>query len=217
MDITKEYSQFKEYAPKERTQFIKKNKWILKADHLTEHFQKSVKLDVFNQEIVFETFAVQSEKASAQKWIKCMQDAEHDPYHEYNNETITLIHHDSKGNEIAIKNFFGLKVFGHKCYFDYEAGGDTAVDTVYVKYEKEVELTCVSDTSGKKQWMPKISHFDTKDIKYPEIYNLKTPQKEAANCRAKNFYEQCESARKKKEKTPEVKKPLNLCTRKRLP
>jgi hypothetical protein len=204
--------------------FIRKHRWILKATDLAEYLQKSVKLDVFKKEIEFEAFMVQNESASAQKWVQKMKNEIY-----ARRQTITMSHYSPKGEEIARKVFSGLRVFGHKCFFDY-ADSTEATDTVYVKYDSMRELKpIICPLTG-------ITHWED------ESYS---PEKEPTTCSEKGTASEliasldadlldayktagygqesmalawAESEQKKRDKeTQEVKKPLNLCRKKRQP
>lgn len=195
---------------KDRTKFIKKHQWILKADHLSEHLQKNVKLDVFNQEIVFERYMM-DEKNWSQSWLINMKDGR------YKNETITMSHFNGKGKQIALKTFHDLTVFGHKCYFDYDVF-ETATDTIYVKYDKMIEYKpVICSTTGIVHWAIDRDEEIT-DVEVNEETEINyLGNKSWVPWRLDPYDPNFKIPNHKKEKTQEIKKPLNLCTRKRLP
>ena len=112
--------------------FVRKHRWVLSSEHLSAHYQKNVKLDAYNQELTFESIMVLNEEYSGHNWAISMKEGK------YKDEVLTLSHYNGSGEEIITRTFHGLKVIGHKYFFDYE-DIEVAADTICVKFEKVVE------------------------------------------------------------------------------
>lgn len=221
--------------PQTNPTFITKHRWILQSKNLCSHYQKNVKLDAFNQEITFETMMVQNEELSAQNWVMKMKEAANDdnPYNKWKNETLTMIHYNAAGKEMVRREFFGLKVVGHKCFFDY-ADSTEATDTVYVKYDKMiVSGNCEKDVIQKAKWP---ADKKTKVEEINEVLKENTEGKDSELIASLDpdlldayktagygqesmalAWAESEQKKRDKKKTQEVKKPLNLCRKKRQP
>tara|TARA_Y100000034_G_scaffold104648_1_gene131359 strand:+ start:15959 stop:16525 length:567 start_codon:yes stop_codon:yes gene_type:complete len=172
-------------------QFIAKNRWVLKADHLDEILHKRVKLDMFNQEIEFETYKPVG-GTSAQHWIKYMKNR-----HARERESIALTHFNAAGEELEMKVFCGLEIFGHKQHLDYEET-EFAYDTTYVKYDRVIEL------KGVKCPISGVVHLVADKTEIP----LPTPPASDVPPWVADVPDK---------DTPKIKKPLNLCMKKRQP